>query len=181
MTSISCRFRFDAAITAGLKFDRLALSKGWDSVWPPRLRAANGHGPRIYRRHDRDRFELRAAEASASGGERVADVPSFIRREPALLRADGVLASVAQQIFQTVRRAGKDRAARLAYRTREGVTVAVPDRVDHTTTCGTSASGIRMGPDLRLAFNIDQNARESAVDGRSYHGLKYGTAVTYGF
>jgi hypothetical protein len=89
-------------------------------------------------------------------------------------------ASVAQKIFGPVDVQGRIGAARLAYTTRVGALVQVADRVDHTTTYGVGL-GYHVGQDLRLAFNLDRNTRESAVDGRSYHGLKYGTAVTYGF
>ncbi len=75
-------------------------------------------------------------------------------------------ASVAQQIFGPFDVQGRIGAARLAYRTREGVTVAVPDRVDHTTTYGVGL-GYHMGQDLRLAISTSIRTRESAVDGRS--------------
>jgi len=92
----------------------------------------------------------------------------------------GVTGSLTQQIFGPFDLQGRVGAARLAYRTREDVTVVDPNRVDHTRTFGLGL-GYHMGADVRLAFNLDWNKRESVLTNRTYHGLRYGTAITYGF
>ena len=40
--------------------------------------------------------------------------------------------------------------------------------------------GYRLGRDLRLGFNVDQQRRDSLIDERRYEGLKYGVAVSFG-
>jgi hypothetical protein len=69
---------------------------------------------------------------------------------------------------------------RLSYRDRAGAVVEVSDRVDHVRFYGVGV-GYHLAEDLRVAFNVDRHARSSEVAGRSYRGLRYGTAISYGF
>jgi hypothetical protein len=41
--------------------------------------------------------------------------------------------------------------------------------------------GYRLGNDVRVGFNVDWQHRSSPVVNREYHGLKFGTSVTYEF
>jgi len=75
---------------------------------------------------------------------------------------------------------GRLNEQRLAYRDRSGVPQIAPNRTDSIHSFGGGA-GYRFGPDLRLGFNIDSMRRESVIESRTYKGLKYGTALTYGF
>ena len=92
----------------------------------------------------------------------------------------GVGASIAQQVYGPVDAVARINASRLAYRDRAGAAVEVVDRVDYVRTYGIGV-GYRMGRDLRIGFNVDQQHRISDVASRQYDGLRYGTAVTYGF
>ncbi len=92
----------------------------------------------------------------------------------------GFDASVAQQIFgpfDTVLRVGEQR---LAYRDRVGATIEAHNRTDAVHSKGLGV-GYHLGKELRLAFNVDSIHRTSVVESRPYEGLKYGTALTYGF
>jgi hypothetical protein len=88
--------------------------------------------------------------------------------------------SIAQQIFGPLDVMVRGDIAALDYRNRAGVTVAVPDRTDHVTTVGIGI-GYHMGKDLRLSFNVDQNVRDTRVQGHQYEKFLIGTALTYGF
>jgi hypothetical protein len=92
----------------------------------------------------------------------------------------GVSGSIAQQVFGPFDAVARLGASRLAYRDRAGVAVEVSNRVDEIRTYGAGV-GYHMGKDLRIGFNVDQQHRISDVSRRQYDGLRYGTAVTYGF
>ena len=92
---------------------------------------------------------------------------------------NGANVSVAQQIYGPIDVVFRVGGQRLEYRTRTGTTVEAPDRTDHLRTLG-GGVGYRMGQDLRLGFNIDQERRTSVIADREYEGLRYGAAVTYG-
>jgi hypothetical protein len=181
------RFDFDelrdsdsTQISAALKFDRLALLKGGLQFGLRNFVPLTNTVPSFTGVTMATDLSYVLLGSTRLATQVTRDVQySYDVNQPYYVQT-GFTASLAQQIFGPFDIQGRIGAARLAYRTREGATVPVPDRVDHTTTYG-AGLGYHMGQDLRLAFNIDQIARESAVDGRSYHGLKYGTAVTYGF
>jgi hypothetical protein len=92
----------------------------------------------------------------------------------------GTQLSLGQQIYGPVDMEGRVSLQRLAYRDREGAAIEASERVDHSRIYG-FGFGYRMGRDVRVAFNVDKNNRDSALERRRYHGLKYGTAITYGF
>ena len=92
----------------------------------------------------------------------------------------GFLASLAQQIFGPVDVVGRIGAQRLDYRDRAGAALVAANRTDYVHTYG-GGVGYHLGRDLRIGFNIDNAHRTSAVTNRTYDGLRYGAAVTYGF
>ena len=53
-------------------------------------------------------------------------------------------------------------------------------RTDHVVFYG-GGVGYRLGPDVRLGFNVDYYTRRSDIDIRQYQGLRVGSSVTYGF
>jgi hypothetical protein len=181
------RFDFDqlrnsdsTQISAGLKFDRLALLKGGLQFGFRDFTPLSPDVPNFTGLTMATDLSYVLFGSTRLAGNVSRDVQySYDVNQPYYVQT-AYTASIAQQIFGPFDVQGRIGAARLAYATRVGAVVQVSDRVDHTTTYGVGL-GYHMGQDLRLAFNIDQNARVSAVDGRSYHGLKYGTAVTYGF
>ena len=91
-----------------------------------------------------------------------------------------VSGTITQQIFGPVDVQGRIGTAWLAYRTRAGAVQADEDRVDRTHTYGVGL-GYHMGPTVRLGINVDENKRESVVEGHTYHDLRYGVGLTYGF
>ncbi|MCU1386006.1 MAG: hypothetical protein JWL71_4703 [Acidobacteria bacterium] len=88
--------------------------------------------------------------------------------------------SVAQQIFGPFDVQVRGDLAYLAYRNRAGAVVAVPDRTDRVVTYGIGL-GIHMGRDLRLAFNVDQNNRDTKLAEHGYDKFLVGTSLIYGF
>jgi hypothetical protein len=92
----------------------------------------------------------------------------------------GVSGSIAQQVFGPFDAVARLGASRLAYRDRAGIAVEVSNRVDNIRSYGAGV-GYHMGKELRIGFNVDQQHRISDVSRRQYDGLRYGTAVTYGF
>jgi len=113
-----------------------------------------------------------------TGGIRRQVESSYDASQPYYLLT-GASGSIAQQIFGPVDIVGRISAQRLEYRTRLGAPVAMPDRTDHLRAQG-GGVGFRLGQDLRLGFNIDKERRTSVLTHRQYHGLKYGTSLTYG-
>jgi hypothetical protein len=181
------RFDFDplrdansTQVAAGLKFDQLALLKGGVQFGFRDFAPLSPDVPSFTGLTMGTDLTYVLLGSTRLAGQVTRDVQySYDVNQPYYVQTE-FTASVAQQIFGPWDVQGRIGAARLAYATRVGAVVEVADRVDHTTTYGIGL-GYHMGQDLRLSFNVDQNARHSAVDGRSYHGLKYGTAVTYGF
>jgi hypothetical protein len=92
----------------------------------------------------------------------------------------GVSGSIAQQVFGPFDIVGRFGASSLAYRDRAGAAIEVSNRTDYIRSYGAGA-GLHMSKDLRLGFNVDRQHRISDVARREYEGLRYGTAVTYGF
>jgi hypothetical protein len=92
----------------------------------------------------------------------------------------GIEGSVAQQIFGPFDVVMRFVEQRLAYRDRVGFPVEVANRTDAIHSIGVGV-GYHLGRELRLGFNLDKVRRESAVESRPYEGLKYGSALTFGF
>jgi hypothetical protein len=168
------------SVSAGLKFDQLALVKGgvlfgWRDFQPvistePGFKGLTSSVDLSYVLLSTTRF--------AFGTTR--DVQySYDINQPYYVQT-AFTASMTQQVFGPFDLQGRIGAARLAYVTRTDAVVTDPNRVDHTRTYGLGV-GYHMGQDLRLAFNLDQVKRLSELDFRTYHGLRYGTALTYGF
>jgi hypothetical protein len=119
---------------------------------------------------DSTRFAVRAAR----------DIQySFDITEPYYLQT-GFDASVAQLIYGPVDAVARLNEQWLAYRERAGVPQLSPDRTDRVHDYGVGV-GYHFGTDLRLGFNVENMRRNSDVDLRTYEGLKYGAALTYGF
>ena len=167
-------------LSAGLKFDRLALIKGGFQF-----------GIRDFQPLAADVPGFTGMTMSSDltyvllGSTRVAlttmrDLEySYDVTQPYYIQT-GFTTSVAEQLFGPWDVQGRYGASRLAYAAAIGAEVQIENRVDHIRTYGVGL-GYHMGQDLRLAFNIDENNRQSEVDGHSYHDLRYGTALTYGF
>jgi hypothetical protein len=102
---------------------------------------------------------------------------SFDFNQPYYLQT-GITASIGQQIYGPLDVQGRIGNQRLAYRDR-AISVTAVDRQDKIRSYG-AGIGYRLGRDLRLGLNVDQQRRESLIDERRYDDLKYGMAVSYG-
>jgi hypothetical protein len=91
----------------------------------------------------------------------------------------GISASIAQQIYGPLEVVGRIGVQRLDYQDRAGAAIAVSNRADYVHSYGGGA-GYRLGADLRLGVNVDQQSRTSPIDQRTYRGLRFGMSVTYG-
>ena len=103
---------------------------------------------------------------------------SFDINQPYYLQT-GFAGTIGQQIYGPLDVQGRIGRQRLEYRDRAGALVGITDRLDRVRSYG-AGIGYRLGQGLRIGFNLDQQKRESRVDGRRYEGLKYGVAVSYG-
>ena len=88
--------------------------------------------------------------------------------------------SITQQLFGPFDVQARGDYAILAYRDRVGSQLEVTDRTDHRKTYGMGI-GLHMGKDLRLAFNVDQDNRDTKVAEHQYEKFLVGTSLTYGF
>jgi len=104
---------------------------------------------------------------------------SYDADQPYYLQS-GLSGSVSQRIHGPVDVEARAGSQRLAYSTRKDVVVEVADRMDRVRTYG-AGLGYHVRPDLRVALNVDHDARKSEVSSHEYQGLRYGAAVTYGF
>jgi len=91
----------------------------------------------------------------------------------------GYAASIQQQVFGPFDVVGRIGRQALDYRDRFGATIAATDRSDRVSTYG-GGVGYHLGKSLRLGFNVDHSDRTSPLEDRTYRGLRYGTALTYG-
>jgi hypothetical protein len=85
-----------------------------------------------------------------------------------------------QQIVGPVDVVGRIGVQRLTYPGRIGVGMAATNRIDYVHSYG-GGVGYRMGNHLRIGFNGDRVHRTSQMANREYHGLRFGTSVTYGY
>ena len=92
----------------------------------------------------------------------------------------GLAGSLGQQVYGPLDVEGRIGAQQLAYTDREGAAAGLSDRTDRLRTYGFGV-GYRIGRDLRIGFNVDQQKRQSEVERRQYEGRRYATAVTFGF
>lgn len=75
---------------------------------------------------------------------------------------------------------GRFQVQRLSYRGRLGRPLQHKDRTDVIHWVG-GGIGYRVGRDMRVGFNVDKQHRTSDLAAHGYDGLRFGTAVTYGF
>jgi len=121
-----------------------------------------------------------AFESSRFGLQVARDINySFDINQPYYLQT-GVSGAIAQRIFGPLDAQARLVRYRLSYRNRATPAASIPeDRVDLVLGYG-GGLGCRLGRDLRIGFNVDQQKRTSDVSGRSFEGLRYGVAATYG-
>jgi hypothetical protein len=103
---------------------------------------------------------------------------SFDINEPYYLLT-GVSMSLARRVVRQVDIVGRLGIQKLAYRDRVDVIAATRNRFDNVHLFG-GGIGYHMANGMRIGFNVDRQHRASPVASREYHGLTFGTSVTYG-
>jgi hypothetical protein len=167
-------------VTAGVKFDQFAIIKGGASLGYRNFRPLSPSVPAYTGLTAAADLAYVAFGTTRVGVQAVRDIQySFEVAEPYYLLT-GVSGSVAQQIFGPVDAVGRIGLQELNYRDSIGLTVAAPTRIDYVHMYG-GGIGYHMGKDVRIGFNVDHVHRTSPVLFREYHGLRFGTSVTYGY
>jgi len=168
------------AASLGVRFDRFALIKGRASVGYRDFQPVSSNLP-AYRGTTANADLSYAAFGTIRLAVQVyRDVQySFDVNQPYFLLT-GLGGSVQRRVsrpFDLVARAG---IQRLAYREPIDAAAAAAHRVDAIHTFG-AGLGYHPGNEIRVGFDIDQQRRSSPLQARSYHGLRFGTSITYGF
>jgi hypothetical protein len=165
-------------VNVGVRFDPFALVNGFAQVGFRRYIPLSSDLPRYTGTTASINLSYVVLGATRLGLIVGRDIEhSFDFNQPYYLHT-GVTASIAQQIYGPLDVQGRVGTQRLAYRDRAG-SIAVLDRQDTVRSYG-AGIGYRLGRDLRIGFNVDQQKRESQIDDRRYEGLRYGMAVSYG-
>lgn len=165
-------------VNVGLRFDAFALVNGFAQVGFRDYSPLSSDLPRYTGSIASVNLSYVALGATRLGVVIGRDIQhSFDFNQPYYLQT-GIAASIGQQIYGPLDVQGRVGNQRLAYRDRAG-SVVVLDRQDKVRSYG-AGIGYRLGRDLRLGFNVDQQKRESLIDERRYDGLRYGMAVSYG-
>jgi hypothetical protein len=94
--------------------------------------------------------------------------------------ATGTSLSVTQALSGPFDIVGRYGIQQLAYQGRFGSSPDRPDRTDVIHWFG-GGIGYRVGRDMRIGINVEQQHRTSDFAHHGYDGLRYGTSVTYGF
>ena len=103
---------------------------------------------------------------------------SFDINQPYYLQTGATIA-LARRLVRQVDVIGRLGLQRLAYRDRIVLNVDTTDRFDRVHTFG-GGIGYHLSNGTRIGFNVDWQHRASPFASREYHGLTFGTSVTYG-
>jgi hypothetical protein len=167
-------------VSVGVQLDKFALIKGSASVGYRDFQPVSPSLPAYKGATAAADLSYVAFGRTRVGVEAMRDVQySFDINEPYFLLT-GVTGSLAQRIGRPVDLVGRIGVQQLDYRDRIGVTAAARNRIDYVHTYG-GGLGYHMGTDIRIGFNIDRQHRTSVVGNREYHGIRFGTSVTYGY
>ncbi len=167
-------------VSVAVTLDRFALIKGSASVGYRDFQPVSASLPAYKGATAAADLSYVAFGTTRVGLQATRDVQySFDVNEPYYLLT-GVAGSLAQRIARPVDVVGRIGVQQLDYRDRIGVTVTAGNRIDYVHTYG-GGIGYHMGNDVRIGFNVDQQYRTSPVGYREYHGLRFGTSVTYGY
>jgi hypothetical protein len=166
--------------SVGVNFDPYALVKGAARFGYRRFDPLSGIVPGYEGMTAAIDLSYVALESTKFGVQFSRDIEySYQIDQPYYLQTGGS-ASITQRIAGPIDAGARVVLQQLAYRTREDVVALVPDRVDHARMFGASI-GYHAGPDLRIAFNVDKQTRQSDISAQRYDGLRVGMSVTYGF
>lgn len=163
----------------GIKFDPAALIKGSVLVGWRRFTPSSPDIPTFTGTTAAATLSYVALASTRVTLEGVRDVEySFDTTQPYYLLS-GAAGTVTQRIAGPLDVQARLGYRTLAYRKRVSDASAPEDRRDRVTTVG-GGLGYRLGRDLRLAFNIERQQRQSPITRRNYEGLRYGMSVTFG-
>jgi hypothetical protein len=166
--------------SVGVNFDPFALVKGSARIGYRRFEPLNATIPGYDGPTAQVDLSYIALGSTKVSGQFLRDVQySYQVTQPYYVQTGGTF-SLTQRIAGPVDAAGRFTLQQLAYRNREGFDQFFGDRVDHVRLYGGSV-GYHVGPDLRIAINVDHQTRDSEVDQQRYEGLRMGVSVTYGF
>jgi hypothetical protein len=166
-------------VTVGVTFDPYAIIKGSATFGYRDFQPLSPSLPAYKGTTASADLTYVAFGATRIGVQAVRDVQySFQIDEPYYLLT-GVSGSIAQHVFGPVDLVGRAGVQQFTYRDRIGAALVAPNRIDFVQLYG-GGIAFRMGKDVRLGFNLDQQHRTSPVLNREYHGLRFGTSVTYG-
>ena len=163
----------------GVRFDPAALIKGSVQLGYRRFSPASPDVPDYRGLTAAASLSYVALAATRVTLDVVRDVEySFETIQPYYVMS-GILASITQRIHGPFDVQGRGGVRALAYRNRLNLPSELPDRRDRVTAAG-GGVGYRLGRDIHIEFDIEQQRRTSIIDLRNYAGLRYGMSVTYG-
>jgi hypothetical protein len=166
-------------VTVGLRFDTFALISGQAQVGFRDYNPLSLETPGYTGSVAAVNLSYVALGATRVGFAFNRDVQnSFDINHPYFLQT-GFSTSIGQQIYGPLDVQGRVARQRLEYRDRTDGVAPIADQTDRVRSYG-GGIGYRLGRDLRLGFNIDQQKRTSQAAERGYEGLRYGIAVSYG-
>ena len=164
---------------AGIKFDPAALIKGSVLVGWRRFTPSSRDIPAFAGTTAAATLSYAALASTRVTLEGMREVEySFDTTQPYYLLS-GAAGTVTQRIAGPLDVQGRLGYLTLAYRKRVSDASALENRRDRVKTVG-GGLGYRLGRDLRLAFNIERQQRQSPITRRNYEGLRYGASLTFG-
>lgn len=164
---------------AGIRFDPAALIKGSVLVGWRRFTPSSPDVPAFTGTTLAATLSYVALASTRVTLEGMRDVEySFDTTQPYYLLS-GAAGTMTQRIAGPVDVQGRLGYRMLAYRKRVSDASALENRRDRVKTVG-GGLGYRIGRDLRLAFNVERQQRQSPITRRNYEGLRYGMSVTFG-
>lgn len=171
----------DSSIASvGMRFDKFALIKGAASVGYRDFRPLQPGVPAFQGATASVDLTYTILGVTRLGVQATRDVNySSNVNQPYYLQT-GISGSLAQQIFGPLDAVARIGAQQLDYRDRAVAGLEFVSRTDTVRSYGLGI-GYHMGKELRLGVNVDQQKRRSPLPDHRYEGLKFGSAVTYGF
>jgi len=163
----------------GVKLDRFALIKGSASVGYQDFQPVSPSLPAYKGPIANASLSYVAFGTTRLGVDATREVQySFDIDEPYYLLT-GVSVSLARRLVRQIDVVGRIGVQKLAYRDRIDVSLATRERFDEVHTFG-GGVGYHLSNGVRIGLNLDRQHRASPLANRQYHGLTFGTTVTYG-
>jgi hypothetical protein len=166
-------------VKVNFDFDPFAILKGRAAIGYRHLQPRTDAVPR-YKGSTADvDLEYLPFGATKVGLKVIRDIQYSFDIERPYYVLTGTTVSVSQHVHGQIFVVGTVGVQRLAYRDLAGAVIAVSNRKDYVHTYG-GGLGYRLGASVRLNVNIDRVRRTTAIPGRDYDDVRFGTAITYG-